>query len=129
VKRLALGLVLLTAMTAHAQTQKVFRCVDARGATYYTEKPGPGCKPTSIDSKPEAAPAAKASAPAAKAEPLPNQARVRQSGPMPLTAKAHCDGLSNDAARLKSGKSGLPSGPAADRRLAGIEKELNKSCR
>ena len=125
-KRLALGLLLLTAMTAHAQ--KVYRCVDSRGATYYTEKPGPGCKPTSIDSKPEGAPAAKGSAPAAKPEPLPNQARVRQSGPMPLTPKAHCDGLSNEAARLKAGKSGLP-GPAADRRLAGIEKELNKSCR
>lgn len=125
-KRLALGIVLLTALTAHAQ--KVYRCVDSRGATYYTEKPGPGCKPTSIDSKPEAAPSAKGGAPAAKQEPLPNAARVRQSGPMPLSAKAHCDGLSNEEARLKSGKSGLP-GSAADRRLAGIEKELNKSCR
>ena len=125
-KRLALGLLLLTAMTAHAQ--KVYRCVDSRGATYYTEKPGPGCKATSIDSKPETAPGAKRAAPAAKPDPLPNQARVRQSGPMPLTPKAHCDGLSNEAARLKAGKSGLP-GPAADRRLAGIEKELNKSCR
>jgi len=125
-KRLALGLVLLTAMTAHGQ--KVYRCVDSRGGTYYTEKPGPGCKPTSIESKPESAPAAKGSAPAAKPQPLPNQARVRQSGPMPLTAKAHCDGLSNEAARLKAGKSGLP-GPAADTRLAGIEKALDKSCR
>lgn len=125
-KRVALGLVLLTAMTAHAQ--KVYRCVDSRGATYYTEKPGPGCKPTSIDSKPEAAPGAKGGAPAAKPEALPSQARVRQSGPMPLTPKAHCNGLSNDAARLKSGKSGLPAA-AADRRLAGIEKELQKSCR
>ena len=125
-KRLALGLFLLTAMTAHAQ--KVYRCVDSRGATYYTEKPGPGCKATSIDSKPETAPGAKSAAPAAKPDPLPNQARVRQSGPMPLTPKAHCDGLSNEAARLKSGKSSLP-GSAANRRLAGIEKELEKSCR
>jgi len=128
-KRLAVGLALLTAATAHAQ--KVFRCVDARGGTYYTEKFAPGCKATAIDAAPEAAAAAKAAAkkPAAKAQVTPPTGpNVRQSGPMPLTAKAHCDGLSNEAAQLSSGKTSLPPETAA-MLLAGIQKELDRSCR
>ena len=127
-KLLALGLALLTATTAHAQ--KVFRCVDERGGTYYTEKPGPGCKPTRIDAAPGAAPTAK---PAAKAgtPALDTQGAktpVKQSGPTPLTVKAHCDGLSREAARMNSGRSSLPSA-SAEARLAGIQKELERSCR
>jgi hypothetical protein len=132
-KRLAVGLALLTAATAHAQ--KVFRCVDARGGTYYTEKFAPGCKATTIDSAPAAAAAEKAAkgaaakAAAAKANlSPPTGPNVRQSGPMPLSAKAHCAGLSNEAAQLTSGKSSLPQ-EVADVRLAGIRQELGRSCR
>jgi len=134
-KRFALGLALLTAATAHAQ--KVFRCIDARGGTYYTEKFAPGCKATGIDSAPEAAAAEKAAkAAAAKAAAAAEKARttpptgpnVKQSGPMPLTAKAHCAGLSNEAAQLTSGKTNLPP-EVADMRLAGIRQELGRSCR
>ena len=139
-KRLAVGLALLTAATAHAQ--KVFRCVDARGGTYYTEKFAPGCKATTIDAAPDAAAAAKAEAKkaaaakaaaakaaAAKADlSPPTGPNVKQSGPMPLTAKAHCAGLSNEAAQLSSGKNNLPR-EVADMRLAGIQKELDRSCR
>jgi hypothetical protein len=131
-KRLAVGLALLTAATAHAQ--KVFRCVDARGGTYYTEKPAPGCKATTIDSAPDAAAAEKAAkAAAAKAAAKANMApptgpNVKQSGPMPLTAKAHCDGLSREAAQLAAKKTSLPQ-EVADMRLAGIRQELDRSCR
>jgi len=132
VKLLALCLALLTATAAQAQAQaqKVFRCVDERGGTYYTEKPGPGCKPTRIDSAPGTAPAAK---PAAKAGTQASDTQgaktpVKQSGPTPLTVKAHCDGLSREAARMNSGRSSLPSA-SAEARLAGIQKELERSCR
>ena len=126
VKHLALGLALLTATAAHAQTQKVFRCVDARGATYYTEKPAPGCKPTRIESGQSIAPAPKAGAPRAKAGgPPPNLRRSFTPAP---SAKAHCEGLAGEAARLNSGKTSLAAS-AADARLAGVEKELERSCR
>lgn len=125
VKHLALGLALLTATAAHAQAQKVFRCVDARGAVYYTEKPAPGCKPTRIQSGSDVAPEAK---PAAKANTPDPKSRVRQSAAAPPTLKAHCDGLSREAARLDPGKNTLPSSMAEARR-AGIQKELERSCR
>lgn len=127
VKHFALGLALLTATAAHAQAQKVFRCVDARGAVYYTEKPAPGCRPTRIQSGSDVAPEAKPAA-AAKANTPDPKSRVRQSAAAPLTAKAHCDGLSREATRLDSGKSSLPSS-VADARRAGIQKELERSCR
>jgi hypothetical protein len=134
VKRVALFFALLAATAA--QAQQVFRCVDARGKTYYSEAFAPGCKRTGIESTPEADAAAKKAAAAkaaaakaaAKAEASPPTGpNVKQSGPMPLTAKAHCDGLSNEAARLMAGKSGLPP-ETADMRLSGIQKELKRSC-
>jgi hypothetical protein len=127
-KRLALCLVLLAATTA--QAQKVFRCVDPGGKTYYTEKFAPGCKSTGIDAAPEAAAAAKAAAAkeaaakaAAKANPPSKPPNVKYSGPMPLTPKAHCDGLRAEAARLASGKPEV-----ANMYLPGIQKELARSC-
>ena len=126
-KRLALALALLAATTAHAQTQKVFRCVDERGGTYYTEKPGPNCKQTRIDTAPGQDRAPKA--PAAKSADRQNQkARIaKQSASAPLTKERHCSGLSKEAAQLSSGKSRLDPGAAAVR-LAGIEAELARSC-
>ena len=127
-KRLALSLILLAAGAAHAQVQKVFRCVDARGVTYYTEKPAPGCKPTRIESGQSTAPAPKVAAPAAKANPQDIGPNVKRSFTPKPTAKAHCDGLADEAARLNAGKTSLAS-QAADVRRAGIQKELDKSCR
>ena len=40
-RRLALALLLAVALPAHAQ---MYKCVDARGVTHYTDKPLPGCK-------------------------------------------------------------------------------------
>ena len=123
-KRLALALALLAATTAHAQTQKVFRCVDERGGTYYTEKPGPNCKQTRIDTAPGQAQPPKA--PAAKsAEQKPRVAKSSASAP--LTKERHCSGLSKEVTQLSSGKSRLDPGAAAVR-LAGIEAELARSC-
>jgi hypothetical protein len=128
-KRLALFLVLIAATTAHAQ--KVFRCVDAQGKAYYTEKFAPGCKSTGIDAAPAAAAAAKEAAAkeaaakaAAIANPPPSKPpNVKYSGAMPLTPKAHCDGLRAEAARLASGKPEV-----ANMYLPGIQKELARSC-
>lgn len=127
-KCLALSLALLAAGAAHAQTQKVFRCVDARGATYYTEKPAPGCKPTRIESGQSVAPAPKAATPAATVNPQALGPNVKRSFSPAPSAKAHCDGLANEAARMNAGNTNLRS-PAADTRRANIEKELERSCR
>jgi hypothetical protein len=127
----SLGLAALLATAAQAQTQKVFRCVDARGATYYTEKAAPGCRPTRIESgqsTPAPAPAPSAGTPAAKANTAAPGVNVRRSFTPAPTAKAHCDGLANEAARLNAGKTSLVSS-VADARLANIDKELARSCR
>jgi hypothetical protein len=69
---LALAVLLALALPAHAQ---MYKCVDARGVTHYTDKPLPGCKggPVNIRGQPPlAAPAAPAPGapekPAAQAE-------------------------------------------------------------
>lgn len=50
-KRLALAVLLASALPAHAQ---MYKCVDARGVTHYTDKPLPGCKgrPVNIQGQP-----------------------------------------------------------------------------
>ena len=40
---------LLAAFPAHAQ---MYKCVDARGVTHYSEKPLPGCKGRAVDIRP-----------------------------------------------------------------------------
>jgi hypothetical protein len=128
--RLALVLALLAATTAHAQ--RIYRCVDARGVVSYTEKPSPECKATRIETSPAPTSTPGASAnPAAKAPPpLPASATrvVKQSAPTALTAKAHCDGLSREAAILSGEKNSSLSAEAQQQRLAGIRKELQRSC-
>lgn len=50
--RLALAAaLLLLASTAGAAT--MYKCVDARGVTHYTEKPLPGCKGREVDIQPQ----------------------------------------------------------------------------
>ncbi len=121
---LALCVALFTAASTHAQ-EKIFRCVDERGAVYYTEKPASGCKQVRIDAGPaQAAPARplpKADAPGAKTP-------VRQSAAAKLTQKSHCEALSRGAAQLAEGKTSLDAAGAA-RRREGVEAELARSCR
>ncbi len=118
---LAFGLAML-AGSVHAQ--QIFRCVDERGKTYYTEKPGPSCKPTRIDAEPGKPPA---KAPAAKAPEGQPPRPVAKSAPAPLTREAHCRGLSREVAQADAGKSKLQPAAAAARRSA-IDKEIAKSC-
>jgi hypothetical protein len=60
VKRLALAFLLFAAWPAYAQ---MYKCVDERGVTHYSDKPRPGCKGGPVDIRPipsisgEAAPA------------------------------------------------------------------------
>ena len=117
--RTGIGLALAVLLAAGpAQAQKIFRCADERGRTFYTEKPGPNCKPTRIDSVPADAPVLKA--PVAR---TPPKASSAQTARLPI---GHCDSLSNDAARLSAGTAA--GDPAANsRRLAGIQEAL-KDC-
>jgi hypothetical protein len=118
---LALGLALLAGGSGHAQ--QILRCVDERGKTYYTEKPGPNCKPTRIDAEPGKPPAKAPAVKAPEKQPRP----VAKSAPAPLTREAHCRGLSSEVARFDAGKSRLQPAAAAARRSA-VDKEIAKSC-
>ena len=69
--RLALLLVLVLPLAAHAQLTK---CVDERGRVHYTDKPIPGCKPTGqqpVQPKPPPAPKKDSTKAIAKAKPKP----------------------------------------------------------
>ena len=83
---LALLLLAMLALPAGAQLQK---CIDERGRVHYTDKPIPGCKPTSQQPMQPPAPAAKKDAakpvakapvkakPKAAAEPPPSMAECK----------------------------------------------------
>jgi hypothetical protein len=49
VRAAALALLLAAAGAAHAQ---MYKCVDERGVTHYTDKPRPGCKGGEVDIRP-----------------------------------------------------------------------------
>ena len=119
-KILALALLVLAASSA--QAQKVFRCVDDRGKSTYTEKPGKNCKPVRIDVAPGKA-ADKPPAAAAQSGQLVERP-VRQSAATKLTKKAHCDGIAAEAQQI-----GDSTAPGMARRRAGLIEELNRSCR
>ncbi|MBI2509827.1 MAG: DUF4124 domain-containing protein [Betaproteobacteria bacterium] len=46
---IAAALAAISAAPAHAQ---IVKCVDERGVTHYTDKPGPGCKGGPVDIRP-----------------------------------------------------------------------------
>lgn len=48
-KAVALGVLLATVTAAHGQ---MYKCVDERGVTHYTDKPRPGCKGGPVDIQP-----------------------------------------------------------------------------
>ncbi len=60
--RIAALALLLAAAPASAQ---MFKCVDERGVTHYTDKPRPGCKGGSVDIRPIPPVSGKAAAPRA----------------------------------------------------------------
>ena len=43
-------MLLFTGLSVHAQ---MYKCVDERGATHYTDKPRPGCKGGEVDIRPQ----------------------------------------------------------------------------
>jgi hypothetical protein len=124
VNRLALLLLLALLAAAPAHAQRIYRCVDARGVVSYTEKPGPECKVTRLETAPTPP------NPASKAPPpLPASAtHIRQSASTPLPPKARCDALAKESASLGAGKSNLD--PAiVQRRRDSVLQELRTSCR
>lgn len=48
-RAVALGILLAAVTTAHAQ---MYKCVDERGVTHYSDKPRPGCKGGKVDIQP-----------------------------------------------------------------------------
>jgi hypothetical protein len=48
-RAVAMGILLAAATTAHSQ---MYKCVDERGVTHYSDKPRPGCKGGKVDIQP-----------------------------------------------------------------------------
>ncbi|HET7671626.1 MAG TPA: DUF4124 domain-containing protein [Burkholderiales bacterium] len=119
-RRLALVVLALAALPAHAQLQK---CIDERGRVHYTDKPIPGCKPTAqqptpLPAKKEAAkPAAKAPAKAAKA------AKAR---PAPPPSAAECKAAREQHEWLRSDRG--KGVEMRETRIAQVE-HLMRKCR
>lgn len=139
--RLALGLsLLLAALPALAQ---MYKCVDERGVTHYTDKPLPGCKggPVDIQGSP---PASGALTP--RQDDINRQAadfyrrqleRDRAAAEQQAALAARCSRLRQENARLSSATRIAKVGPTGERvymedadreaRLAQLKEEL-RSC-
>lgn len=97
-----------------------YRCVDARGVTFYTDKPLPNCKRVQVDHNVSKSPEGAAQKGAKGSE-----------GKAPQTVattpkERHCAALAKAQETLKEEKRGDPA--ANQHRSAGIEKALARDC-
>lgn len=121
-----LGAFVLVPAVAAAQ---VYKCVDERGRTYYTDKPGPRCKGGGPEPAPKASAPGKAaqeqkSAPAAQAV----QAQDKR------TLEQRCASMRRELLRLatgqrvaavsKKGEVAYQEDPTRERRLAELQEEM-----
>jgi hypothetical protein len=109
-------LAFLVACSAPAAAQ-MFKCVDAKGRTHYTDKPLPGCKGGQTDMQPELAPkpkpaaAPQASGVDAKKKDKSGVVEGKKAKPRadvvwvdPKQQAAWCRGLRQEEAALKSSR-------------------------
>jgi hypothetical protein len=99
--RFSLALLLMAAFPAYAQ-QPMYRCVDQNNRTTFSDKPGPGCKPThkpAADTSVEqqAAPG-KAAAKGAKKD-----AKKVAKAPAPETPAQRCSRVQGQLSDMKPG--------------------------
>ena len=117
-----IGAFLLVPASAGAQAQ-VFKCVDERGRTYYSDKPGPRCKSS-----------AKLQAPAASKPAPRQQASTRPQGVVEPQDPARCASMRRELVRLatsrrvasisKKGEVTYQEDPTRERRLAQLQEEM-----
>jgi hypothetical protein len=127
-----LGLFILLPATPHAQ---VYKCVDERGRTQYADKPGPGCKASASDVRPQAPAAekpgsARGKGKAASRPPAQEQARAQD----PRTLEQRCASMRRELVRVASrqrvasvgakGEVKYQEDPTRDQRLAQLQQEM-----
>jgi Domain of unknown function (DUF4124) len=127
-----LSFFLLLPWAAQAQ---VYKCVDERGRTNYADKPGPGCKASAIEVRPqppasEKAGSARGKGQAASRPPPPQQVRAQDT----RTLAQRCASMRNELVRLASrqrvasvgekGEVKYREDPTRDTRLAQLQQEM-----
>lgn len=98
IRVILLALLLTAPPAAFAQ---LYKCVDARGKTQYSDKPLPGCKAAAVRGEPRPAPAAKAG-PKGKADPISekhNQVAREQAARCSQAQQAYQHGDGGDGVR------------------------------
>src|SRR5688572_5873628 len=132
-----LGFLLLLPATPHAQ---VYKCVDERGRTQYADKPGPGCKASAKDVRPQPPAPDKAGSAQKKGKAAKGQAASR---PPPQeqaraqdkrTLEQRCASMRRELVRLASSRRVASVGekgevkyqedPTRDQRLAQLQQEM-----
>jgi uncharacterized protein DUF4124 len=124
VKALFLAILLLASGPAAAQ---LFKCVDARGRTHYTDKPLPGCKgedkmrpPAQPQSAPLLPPQTQKSAAQKQAEKKKAKPKADFAWHNPKQHAAFCKGLRQQQDTLKRAN----AGEFREQRLGQVQQEL-----
>ena len=117
-----LGLVvLLLALDAQAQ---MYKCVDARGVTQYTDKPQPGCKPAAIKASPPISGQVRQRNEDFAAQDAALKGRQLKRDASAAQERAERQALEQRCARLREEYSFLSSGARVARRNAQGEREF-----
>jgi len=120
--------IVLLALALPAQAQ-MYKCVDARGKTQYSDKPIPGCRTEKTIAAPPPPAAAPAQAPVAKAKPksAPKPvAKAQTETPPPEQLAARCKTLREEQEWLNSAAG--KEVPFHTERVAQVEQALG-ACR
>jgi uncharacterized protein DUF4124 len=116
VKPITAAVLLAVALPAQAQ---LYKCVDARGKTQYTDKPIPGCRAEKTTEAPAAKASAKASAKAKEAAKATNPEAVP-----PSQLAARCKTLRDEQEWLKSAEG--KKAPFHTERVAQVDQALRE---
>lgn len=116
---------------------QVYKCVDERGRTHYSDKPGPGCKQSAEDVRRAAAEKKSAAKAAAKTAAQPGTQQARQTEPQDRrTLEQRCASMRRELVRLagsqrvasvsKKGEVAYQEDPTRERRLAQLQEEMRR---
>ena len=115
---------LVCAAPAFAQ---MYKCVDARGRTHYTDKPGPDCKGGPVEMRIAPAPAPRPASPAQGAVTKSAAAKPREK-PQAAVDPAQLEGLCRGWREEQAWLNRQPDDENRGRRLSQVEQAL-RACR
>ncbi len=144
-KRLALLAMLVPAC---AGAVPMFKCVDARGVTHYSEKPVPGCKGREVDIQPLPPPSGREQPPARDLGEQDRDFKRRQveraqgeekAAAERKRAEQRCQALKSEQARLSAGRRvaqvdakgerSFMDDAVREKRAAQLQEEIGRNCR